>query len=300
MEMQNPEAMLDIAKKFSREKTLAMFEKMCLSRSFEFQVKRAFDAGLIRMPIYLSTGQEAISAALAVAFPRAKIFAQHRAHDFCLAYGGSPEVLADELLHRPTGCSGGMGGSASFHCPKINMAGHDGHIGTQVPLATGYAFGSGMLTLAVMGDAAAEEDWVLPALGYAETHRLPILFVCANNDLSILTKVAVRRSWKMTEVVRGLGMPAMEAKDDPWLIMHLTQKLLERLPAYLEVHCCRWFWHAGTGVDSRPEWNRFELVQEKMAHLSLGKEAQEIEKSTDAYIASIWNKLKEEKNGDSR
>ena len=33
-----------------------------------------------------------------------------------------------------------MGGSASIHSTKINMFGHDGHMGTQVPIATEHAF----------------------------------------------------------------------------------------------------------------------------------------------------------------
>ena len=35
-----------------------------------------------------------------------------------------------------------MGGSASIHCKEINMFGHDGHMGTQVPIGTGACFQS--------------------------------------------------------------------------------------------------------------------------------------------------------------
>ena len=40
-----------------------------------------------------------------------------------------------------------MGGSASIHSKKINMYGHDGHMGTQVPIGTGACFESENLQL---------------------------------------------------------------------------------------------------------------------------------------------------------
>ena len=39
-----------------------------------------------------------------------------------------------------------------------------------------------------MGDASAEEDYVLGALGWAATKKLPILFIVEDNNLSILTE----------------------------------------------------------------------------------------------------------------
>ena len=39
-----------------------------------------------------------------------------------------------------------------------------------------------------MGDASAEEDYALGALGWASTKELPILFIVEDNNLSILTE----------------------------------------------------------------------------------------------------------------
>ena len=57
-----------------------------------------------------------------------------------------------------------MGGSASIHSTKINMFGHDGHMGTQAPIATGDE--TVQTNLVFLGDASAEEDYVLGALGW--------------------------------------------------------------------------------------------------------------------------------------
>jgi|SRR3989344_6243605 len=286
----------NISKEFPREKTLDMFRRMCLIRYFEFNVKSTYDQGLMpKSPIYLSMGQEAISAALATTINKPALFGQHRSHDIYLAFGGNPEKLIDELLGWPTGCAEGMGGSASIHCPEIKMFGHDGLMGTQVPIAVGYALATNKMTIAFMGDASAEEGYVLGSIGYAATKKAPVLFVVCDNNLSILTKTSVRRSWTMADHA-NFGMPSVEIADDPWLIMHHVNKLKLSLPAIINIHTCRELWHAGTGRDGDSEWNRFELTTNELVKLELGTEADRIMRHTIDYLDKLWNeKLKEQK-----
>lgn len=284
----------DSAAAWPVEISLELFRRICYCRAFEEKVKQVYDRGLIKMPIYLALGQEAIAAALSLVFPEAKQFGQHRCHDLYLCYGGDPAALVDELLHRPSGCAGGMGGSASIHSPATGMFGHDGFMGTQVPIAVGYAHGSGLPCLAVMGDASAEEGYVLGALGEAVSKRAPVLFVCADNGLSILTKVAVRRNWALVDEAKAKGMASVELADDPWTIMHHVQRLKLRLPALLNIHTCRWLWHAGTGQDGEPEWNRFALIKTGLAQLGLATAMEKIETETRAQIEQLWQTRLEE------
>lgn len=241
------------------------------------------------MPVYLSVGQEAVAAALATVYKNPAIFGQHRCHDFYLAYGGDPAALRDELLHKESGCAHGMGGSASIYSPQIKMYGHDGLMGTQVPIAVGYAANNNDPTLAVMGDASAEEDYVLASIGYASHKKAPVFFLCMDNGLSILTKVDVRRNWKMTDVAESFKVPAMEITDDPWLIMWHAKKLAGiGLPAFMNVHIVRHFWHNGTGTDGPPEWDRFAMVKEELARIGLNKGAADIEKESEVRAAKLW------------
>lgn len=280
---------LAISSSFNRKISLELFRRICLCRFFELKLKEIYDRGsLIKMPIYLSLGQESIAAALSVAFPEAKQFGQHRCHDLYLCYGGDINKLVDELLHRPMGCAQGMGGSASIHSPETGMFGHDGFMGSQVPVAVGYAHGSGNPTLCIMGDASAEEGYVLGALGEAATKKAPVLFVCADNDLSIRTKKEVRRSWSMVKVAEAKGITAIEFTDDPWSIMHHVHRLKDSLPAFLNILTCRALWHAGTGNDGEPEWNRFELIKKEMVGLDLAEEMKEIEKETENFVNEVW------------
>lgn len=277
-----------LAQKMPVVKTLEMFKKTCVNRCFELEVARVYDTGVMKAPIYLSLGQEHIPAAISTVTTDFMIFAQHRGHSYYLSFGGDIRRLIDELLHRETGCARGMGGSASIHDPEIGMFGHSGLMGDQVPIAVGAALGSGRRVLTVVGDASAEEDYVYGAMGYAATKKLPVLFVCEDNDLAILTHVATRRSWSMVDVAWALGMEAVDIADDPWLIAHYVNLYLDRLPAFINIRTCRHLWHAGTGTDGAPEWNRFELVRAELQKLGLGTEAREIEIEARRSVAQTW------------
>ena len=99
-----------LTSRFSRDETLKMFRDVCVNRYFELEAAEVHKSGVMKLPIYLSLGQEHIPAAIAAASREFMIFAQHRAHSYYLSFGGSMKALIDELLHRTTGCAGGMGG----------------------------------------------------------------------------------------------------------------------------------------------------------------------------------------------
>lgn len=277
-----------LPQKFPRPKTLEMFKRTCINRSFELETAKAYNSGLIKIPIYLSLGEEHIPAAISSANQGFLIFAQHRAHSYYLSFGGDLKKLIDELLHRETGCARGMGGSASIHDPTIGMFGHSGLMGDQVPIAVGAALASKKQVLTVMGDASAEEDYVLSAMGYAATKKCPVLFICEDNDLSILTHVSTRRSWRLVDVAQSLGIEAVDITDDPWLIAHHVKSLSGNLPGLINVRTCRHLWHAGVGKDDEPEWNRFELIKEEMVSLGLGEEVNKIESEANQLVQKVW------------
>jgi len=277
----------DCHAEFSEAETLMMYRRASLCRYFETYLRDLMESRDMGMPIYLSLGQEYLAAALSVAFPGCSIFGQHRGHSFYLSYGGDIHKLIDELLMKDTGCCQGMGGSACIADPNIQMYGHSGLLGDQVPIAVGAALGGHSKVLSIAGDAAAEEDYVLGAIGFAATHKLPVLFVCEDNDLSILTPVNVRRSWKITDVATSFGMAAIDIADDPWTVMQ-TVREIQTLPYYMNVMVCRKLWHAGPGNDGPPEWDRHELVLKKMRDLHLDKKVQEIDGEIKSYVESTW------------
>lgn len=281
----------NIAEKTSRNISLELFRRMCLVRYFEQGVINAGQDKFLTYQVYLSSGQEAIPAAVSLAAPDFMIFAQHRCHGTYLSYGGDPIKLRDELLGLPSGTSRGRAGSNCIQCHEdgMHMFGHHGLIGENVPLGVGAALGSNKPVVCFFGDGAAEEDYVFAAMGFAATHKLPVLFVCEDNNLSILTPVAVRRSWKITRIAESFGIRAEDISDDPWTIYARITDLKEKLPAFINIRTCRQYWHVGSGVDGPPEWDRFNLVKEKLESLRLEKEAESIEKNIMEQMRKLWD-----------
>lgn len=237
-----------------------IFEKAALCRAFEQEVYNQVKLGNIKLPVYLSAGQEYISATLAVAMEELgikerQIFIQHRGHSTYLNFGGNLDELVLELLGSKMGCANGMGGSASIHSIKENIFGHDGLMGSQGPIATGMCYANKVPTLCFTGDAAAEEDYFLTSIGWASTKKLPIWYIVEDNNLSILTEKKVRRNWEMSDVATGFGVKAFNISDDPLEILaSLPDTILE--PLLLNINTNRLFWHAGAGIDSDETYDR--------------------------------------------
>ena len=198
---------------------LEIYRRMYLVRRFELRVIDAHQRGLITTPIYLGIGQESIASTLSCFLPKGTpIFAQHRAHSYFLSFGGDPKHLKSELVSSSDIWTNGSGGSASVSSSSINMFGHSGLMGDQVPIAVGYALTTGLPTLAVVGDASVEEDYVMSSIAYAVKRNIPLLLICEDNNLSILTPKSVRRDWEVCEVARAYGAKSFDIDDDPKVI----------------------------------------------------------------------------------
>jgi TPP-dependent pyruvate/acetoin dehydrogenase alpha subunit len=265
---------------------LNVFKRAALCRNFEQYVFDGIKNGLFKFPIYLSAGQEYISASISEVMHEKKIepniFIQHRGHSTYLSFDAPIKELVDELLGRPTGCANGMGGSASIQSRVKNIFGHDGLMGSQVPIATGHCYTTRTPTIVFMGDASAEEDYVLGALGWASTKKLPMLFIVEDNNLSILTEKKVRRNWDMHKVAQAFNMRAADISDDPLVIKKALEGVFEH-PMLLNINTCRKFWHSGAGIDDEHIFDRYET--EKKA---LGQVAEEIDFIYKRKVNKVW------------
>ena len=265
-----------------------VFKSASLCRNFELFVFEGIQKKMFKFPIYLSAGQEYISASIAEIMSEMNInpnvFIQHRGHSTYLSYDAPVEQLIDELLGRKTGCAYGMGGSASIHSKEKNIFGHDGLMGSQVPIAVGHCYRTQQPTIVHMGDASAEEDYVLGALGWASTKKLPILFVVEDNNLSILTEKKVRRNWEMHDVAKAFNMKAFDIKDDPFEIKGALKDVFSG-PILINVNTHRKFWHSGAGIDDINTFDRYESERKDIGIL-----ADKIDTEMKKRVESLWQK----------
>lgn len=288
----------EYSNQFSKTESLNMYFKTCVNREFELELKRVFDTGVIKMPIYLSLGEEHIPAAISEIMPHPLIFRQHRGHSTYLSFGGEiNELVREMLLLKEGSATGGRGGSSHLSSKKINMFGHCGLVGHQIPIAVGAAFASGNPTLAIMGDASVEEDYVLSVFGFAAMNKVPVLFICEDNDLSILTKTEIRRHWNAKKVVKSFEIPSYDIDDDPWSIMyHVKKCITDGLPGFINIRTCREYWHSGTGVDGPMEWDRFGLMKQEMIRLDIAEDALHAEMTAKDFVQEAWSLVLENVN----
>ena len=85
------------------------------------------------------------------------------------------------------------------------------------------------------------------------------MFVVEDNDLSILTKVKVRRCWKISEVAKSFGLNSFDIDDHPLSILNALNSI-KQFPALLNIRTHRKYWHAGAGVDDPNIFDRHEKV----------------------------------------
>ena len=265
-----------------------VFEKACLSRQFEEKVIENINNKNIKIPAYVSAGQEFIPSSIATICQKNKvkplIFGQHRCHSIYISFGGNLGRLVDELLGKKTGCTEGKGGSASIHSKNINMYGHDGLMGSNGPVGVGACYATNKPTLIFLGDAAVEEDYVLGAIGWASTKKLPIVFVIEDNNLSILTEKKVRRNWEMKDVAKSFKLEGYNCDDNPLNILKYSKYFFKK-PCLLNINTNRIYWHAGGGKDSEDTFDRYEVEKRK-----IGPRALKIENKIKKRISNLWQK----------
>lgn len=263
------------------DKLLQIHKKACINREFEKEVFRQVQNKAVKIPVYLSAGQEYISATLATLLEEVdkQIFIQHRGHSTYLSFGGDMDELVLELLGDTRGCAGGMGGSASIQSKEKKIYGHDGLMGSHGPIATGMCYGNKKFTLCFTGDAAAEEDYFISAIGWAATKELPIWYIVEDNNLSILTEKKVRRCWEMHDLAKAFKMNAYTLDDDPETLTKVIEDSKTNKPLLLNVTTNRLFWHAGAGIDDPDMFDRHKKYVDYFGD-KYTKEAEEIVRET--------------------
>ena len=148
---------------------------------------------LVRGPLHLSTGQEAVSAGVCHNLERADLLTStHRGHGHTLAKGADSTKMMCELFGRATGYNKGKGGSMHIADFSVGMLGANGVVAAGIPIATGAAHAlkirkQANVVACFFGDGATNRGPFLEGLNWAQVFQLPILFVCEDNRISATT-----------------------------------------------------------------------------------------------------------------
>jgi pyruvate dehydrogenase E1 component alpha subunit len=187
-----------------------LYRRMLLIRRIEEESARGYAEGKIGGFLHLYIGQEAVGVgALSALRPDDYVITTYRDHGIALAKGMTPRALMAELFGKATGCSRGLGGSMHMFDKEHHMLGGYGIVGGHIPLAAGVAFASkyrsdGRVTLCFFGEGAVSIGGFHEGMSLAALWKLPIVFICENNEYSMGTPLA--RSMSVEDVsLKALG-----------------------------------------------------------------------------------------------
>ena len=170
---------------------------MYLIRQFELKAEEKYKMeGKIRGFFHAYVGQEAIAAGCMSATKDEDIFiTAYRDHGLGLAKGLSANSCMAELYGKATGCAKGKGGSMHFFGKDKYFFGGHGIVGAQIGTGAGIAFaekykGTDNVCLTFFGDGAARQGMLHEIFNMAMVWKLPVIFICENNNYAMGTSVA--------------------------------------------------------------------------------------------------------------
>ncbi|MBI4490886.1 MAG: thiamine pyrophosphate-dependent dehydrogenase E1 component subunit alpha [Deltaproteobacteria bacterium] len=175
------------------EKWLRFYRQMLKIRLFEEQVNQLYLSAKMPGLAHLYIGQEAVAVAVCEALRRDDyITSTHRGHGHCLAKGASVDRMFAELLGKSHGYCRGKGGSMHIADQDTGNLGANAIVAGSAGIATGAAMsakmrGSGQVAVCFFGEGALGQGALYEAMNMASLWKLPILYVCENNQYNEYT-----------------------------------------------------------------------------------------------------------------
>src|SRR5437868_13309394 len=223
-----------------RATRLALYRSLVEIRLVEKRAYDLFVQNLVKGTSHLALGQEAVAAGFGVAMrPDDYTFCTYRGHHHTLARGAPMVGVLGELMGRKCGLMGGKGGSMHLTSVRHGVMGSYAIVGAHLPVAAGAAWsaqyrGSGQVAVCFFGDGTTNIGAFHEALNLAAVWRLPVVFVCENNQYMEYTPIgsvtAVPRPAADRAGAYGLE-PVVVDGNDPETVYEVAVRTLRRARA---------------------------------------------------------------------
>jgi pyruvate dehydrogenase E1 component alpha subunit len=205
------------------ELRLRMYRTMVECRTFEQRTHELFLAGLVRGTTHLGIGQEAVAAGFAAAMRDDDwTFCTYRGHNHTLARGVPMTPVLLELVGKQGALMGGKGGSMHLTSVEHGAMGSYAIVGAHMPIAVGAAWSaqyrkSGQVAVCFFGDGTTNIGSFHEALNLAAVWKVPVVFVCENNQYMEYTPIgavtAVERPAADRAAAYGLEALVVDGND---------------------------------------------------------------------------------------
>jgi len=179
--------------KLSGEQLESLYTTMVKIRRFDERTAELFIEGLVKGTAHSYVGEEAVAAAACANLREDDyIVGTHRGHGHCIAKGARVDRMMAELMGRVDGYCRGLGGSMHIAALDLNILGCNGIVAAGLPIGTGAALAarirhSDRVVIAFFGDGASNQGVVHESLNLAAVWKLPIIFLCENNQYALST-----------------------------------------------------------------------------------------------------------------
>jgi 2-oxoisovalerate dehydrogenase E1 component alpha subunit len=147
-----------------------------------------------RISFYLAcTGEEASTVGSAAALePQDMIMSQYREQGTLAFRGYTTEQFMDQMFSNEKDPNKGRQMPIHYGAKELNFMTISSPLGTQIPQASGYAYGQKMaglpaVTICYFGEGAASEGDFHAGLNMAAVLHCPVIFFCRNNGYAIST-----------------------------------------------------------------------------------------------------------------
>ena len=246
-----------------------LLRQMYTIRAFEEMAEQLYAMGKIHGTMHLSIGMEA-SAVGSIAALRADdlVLSTHRGHGHCIAKGADMNRMMAEFMGKEAGYCRGRGGSMHIADVQGGNLGANGVVGGGLATAMGVGLGLKLqgrdqVCLCFFGDGAANLGPFHESLNMAAIWKLPVVFVCENNQYAM--SFSVKRAFaieKISDRAAAYGMPGVTVDGNDLAAAYeavseaVTKARAGDGPSLVENLTYRWRGH------SKSDANRYRSQQE--------------------------------------
>jgi TPP-dependent pyruvate/acetoin dehydrogenase alpha subunit len=237
-----------------------LYRRMRFIRRFEESLLELFERGLLNGTTHACIGQEADAVAIVEHLSDDDhVFSNHRCHGHFLARTGDALGLMAEIMGKPEGVCGGIGGSQHLCAPGFMSNGIQGGI---VPNAAGIALAKQLdggvgLSLVFIGDGTLGEGATYETLNLASLWKLPLVVVLEDNGWAQSTPSRAGLAGSMRDRFTAFGIALFEidstdVEEIDTIAGHaLARARMREGPVALIIHTYR-LCHHSKNDDNRP------------------------------------------------
>lgn len=248
---------------------IEIYRRMALIKANDERSRKVIMSGRLVMPYYSPRGQEVIPSALSVGLTDEDYI--------CTIYRGSHDQLAKglplkdlwaEVAGRVTGTCKGKGGPMHVTYPAKGIMVTTGIVGSTMPIANGLAWASqlrkdGRVTVAYFGDGASNIGAFHESLNLASVWKLPVIFVCQNNEWGEHTCYEKATSApRIADRAAAYSMPGVRVDgNDPFDMYAAAKEAIDRAragegPTLIEAMTYRFYGHVFGDADAYMDKDR--------------------------------------------